>query len=122
VRNLEQKGNTDFEEVQVMNDNVVSINRGKPDDQDKSPKTPKFIADDAFFVTGVMLTFVCPQLVYAIYGGPVPPVVFAAIASIGTIWGVVRHYRTPYETEFPVRKGTARQVPPSQDTNQKKAA
>ena len=107
-----------------MNDTVVSINRGKSKDQYPEPANPKFIADDAYLLLGVMLTVVFPQLTYIKYGGPVPPIVFAGCALVGFIWGLVMRYKTPDKTTLSyVRTGTTqKKAQPSKDTNQKKAA
>jgi len=72
---------------------VVSINTKKFLGGYCSAQEQRRFPEDGFFLTGVVLTVVVPQIAYCANGGPISPWVFVAGAAAGTILGLIKFNR-----------------------------
>jgi hypothetical protein len=105
-----------------MGNNVFSINKRKFLGSYCEVQNSERIPEEAIFFTGVILSVVLPEIIYCVYGGPVPPIVFAGVALVGTLLGVASYHQQPYEPISCVRTGSVPQAPPSGSVKLKKVA
>lgn len=74
---------------------VVHINMKKFLGGYSSVQNSERIPGDALFLAGVASTTVIPVIAYCANGGPVPPLVFAGVALIGTFMGLIKYRLLP---------------------------
>lgn len=80
------------------------------------------IPEETFFFAGVTFSMVLPESMLVAYGGLVPLIVFASVALLGSLWGLVRYYQSPREFLSCFGKESRPQAPPSETPKLKKAA
>jgi hypothetical protein len=90
---------------------VTSINKGRflgsYSDAQKSERIP----DAVYFVTGVMLSIVLPQMIYSVYGGFVPLIAFVSSTLTGFFLGLVVYRLSPERRISCVATATVPQAP-----------
>lgn len=67
------------------------------------------------FLFGVFLTVVLPQIICIVYGGIIPLVAFASVATVGCVLGWVLYRQMPYHVTSCFSTRNMPQAPPSED-------
>lgn len=80
------------------------------------------LPEEAFFVTGVILTVVCPQIIFYSYGGIIPLIALSGSALVGTLLGLSMHRQSAYRVISTIRTGNIPQAPTNEDRTTRKAA
>ncbi len=77
--------------------------------------------EDTFFLIGFILTAILPEIIYSAEGGPILAIAFTGIALVGSIWGLVMHYKSSSPFVSCVGTGTVPEAPPGKDIRPKAA-
>jgi hypothetical protein len=102
--------------------NLISINRGSFLGAYRDSQNGKFNPDEVFYITGLVLSSVLPEIIYCIYGGVAPIMVFGGSLLVGSTWGFIMYRRMPYPFISCVSRKTAQHAPPSESRKLKKTA
>jgi hypothetical protein len=100
---------------------VVSINKGRFLGSYSEAENSQRIPDAVYFVAGVLVSMVYPQIIYSVYGGFVPLIAFVCSALTGFVLGVVVYRFSPHRIISCVNTGTVPQAPPGVDVRLKAA-
>ena len=100
---------------------VTSINKGRFLGSYSEAQDSERIPDAVYFVTGVLVSMVLPQIIYSVYGGFVPLIAFACSTFAGVFLGLVVYRFSTNRSISCVGTGTVPQAPPGEAVRLKAA-
>lgn len=90
---------------------VTSINKGRFLGSYSEAQNSERIPDAVYFVTGVMVSMVVPQIIYSVYGGFVPLIAFVCSSLTGFFLGLAVYRFSANRIISCVGTGTVPQAP-----------